>query len=78
MEELFSDNRLGELEDKIDVLLQGYRDMREQKGSSVARVELLENENKTLKDQIARLEEDRQVMLQKVKGILDKIQRIDV
>jgi len=77
MEELFSDNRLEELEEKIDTLLQGYRDIREQKGCSIARIEVLENENKELKVQVARLEEDRQVMLHKVKNILEKIQRID-
>jgi len=77
MEELFSDNRLEELEEKIDILLQGYRDIQEQKGCSMARIEVLENENRELKVQVARLEEDRQVMLHKVKNILEKIQRID-
>ena len=45
MEQLFSDNRLGELEEKIDLLLSTYKGMREEKEGNVRRIESLEAEN---------------------------------
>ena len=49
MEQLFSDNRLGELEEKIDVLLSAYKGMREEKEGMRRRIESLEAENRELK-----------------------------
>ena len=77
MEQLFTDNRLGELEEKIDVLLSAYKDMREQKESTAARIESLEAENRELKEQVARVEGEKDLVMQKVKGILEKIQKIE-
>ncbi len=77
MEQLFSDNRLGELEEKIDVLLSAYKGMQEEKGGSVARIESLEAENRELKELVARVESEKDLVMQKVKGILEKIQKIE-
>jgi regulator of replication initiation timing len=78
MEELFGNNRLGELEEKIDVLVKGYREMREQKGTLTERIQALEAENKELKEQMTKAEGEKDVIMRKVKGILEKIQRIEV
>ena len=77
MEQLFSDNRLGELEEKIDLLLNTYKGMREEKEDNVRRIESLEAENRGLKEQVARVETDKNLVMQKVKGILEKIQKIE-
>jgi len=78
MEDIFSDNKLGELESKIDVLLQSYQEMKSQKGNITGRLESLENENRLLKEQVAKIEDEKNVILHKVKVILDKIQKIEV
>ena len=77
MEQLFSDNRLGELEEKIDVLLSAYKGMREEKEGTVSRIESLEAENRELKEQVAKVESEKDLVMQKVKGILEKIQKIE-
>ncbi len=77
MEQLFTDNRLGELEEKIDVLLSAYKDMREQKESTMRRIESLEAENRELKEAMAGVEGEKDLVMQKVKGILEKIQKIE-
>jgi regulator of replication initiation timing len=77
MEQLFSDNKLGELEEKIDVLLSAYKDMREEKESTVSRIESLEAENRELKELVAKVEGEKDLVMQKVKGILEKIQKIE-
>ncbi len=77
MEQLFSDNRLGELEEKIDLLLNTYKGMREEKEGNVQRIESLEAENRELKELVARVESEKDLVMQKVKGILEKIQKIE-
>jgi len=77
MEQLFSDNRLGELEEKIDVLLSTYKGMREEKEGNARRIESLEAENRELKEQVARVESEKDLVMQKVKSILEKIQKIE-
>ncbi len=77
MEQLFSDNRLGELEEKIDLLLSTYKGMREEKEGNVSRIESLEAENRELKELVARVESEKDLVMQKVKGILEKIQKIE-
>ncbi len=78
MEELFGNNKLGELEEKIDALIQTYTGLREEKGNLIGRIESLEAENRELKEQMTRAQGDRDVVMQKVKGILDKIEKIEV
>ncbi len=77
MEQLFGDNKLGELEEKIDVLLGAYKDMRQEKAGSESRIASLEAENRELKEQVARVETEKGLVMQKVKGILEKIQKIE-
>lgn len=77
MEQLFSDNRLGELEEKIDLLLNTYKGMREEKEGNVRRIESLEAENRELRELMARVESEKDLVVQKVKCILEKIQKIE-
>ncbi len=77
MEELFGENKIGELEEKIDVLLQTYTGLRGEKNGLAARVESLEAENKGLREQVLKAEEEKNLVMQKVKGILEKIQKIE-
>ena len=78
MEELFSDDKLEELEGKIDVLLQSYMAMKGQQGGLADRLNSLETENKQLKERLARAEDEKNVILHKVRNILDKIRGIEV
>ena len=77
MEQLFSDNRLGELEEKIDLLLGTYKGMREEKEGNVRRIESLEAENTELRELVAKVESEKDLVMQKVKSILEKIQKIE-
>ncbi len=78
MEELFSNNKLGELEEKVDALIQTYRGIREEKIGLMERITALEAENRELKEQMSKIHDDRNVVMQKVKGILEKIEQIEV
>ncbi len=78
MEGLFSDNKLGELEAKIDSLVTTFRSMREEKDTLLTKIESLEKENRELKEQMVKVQGDKEVIMHKVKGILEKIQKIEV
>ena len=77
MEDVFGDNKLGELEEKINVLLETYTGIREEKADLAAKVASLEAENRELKERIAKTESEKETVMQKVKGILDKLQRME-
>ncbi|MGD0231160.1 MAG: cell division protein ZapB [Syntrophorhabdales bacterium] len=77
MEELFTDNKLTELEEKIDALLGTYRGVKDEKESLTGRVGSLEAENRALREQLAKVENEKDLVMQKVKGILEKIQKIE-
>lgn len=78
MEEQFGDNKLGELEEKIDTLLGAYRGMREEKNGLAGKIASLEAENRELKERMAKIEGEKDVIMHKVKSILEKMQRIEV
>jgi hypothetical protein len=78
MEELFGDNRLGMLEEKIDYLLKVYQGVKEEKNGLAGKVEALEAQNKELKEQMAKSEKEKVMIMDKVVGILDKIEKIEV
>jgi hypothetical protein len=78
MEELFGDNRLGMLEEKIDYLLKVYMDVKEEKIGLADRLDALETENRELKEHLAQFEKEKGMIMNKVIGILDKIEKIEV
>jgi peptidoglycan hydrolase CwlO-like protein len=78
MEDLFNDNKLGQLEEKIEGLLRLYLELKEERTNLTDKVESLEQENRVLNEQIAKAESEKAIVMQKVKGILDKIEQIEV
>lgn len=78
MDELFQDNKLGQLEEKIDGLIQTYRGVKDDRERLSGRVEILEAENRELKTRMAEMQNEKDLILQKVKGILEKVEQIEV
>ena len=78
LEEVFGDNRLGELEEKIDYLLKIYRAVKGEKEGLSGKIASLEAENRELKALVARAQSKKGTIMGKVKGILDKIEKIEV
>lgn len=78
MDELFQDNKLGQLEEKIDGLIQTYRGIKEDRDRLSGRVEALEAENRELKTRIADMQSQNQNVMQKVKSLLEKVEQIEV
>jgi chromosome segregation ATPase len=77
MEGLFSDNRLGELEEKIDALVANYKGVKAEKEKLVNKIESLEAENRELKQKMTEIQGEKEIVMRKVKTILDKVEKIE-
>jgi chromosome segregation ATPase len=77
MEGLFSDNRLGELEEKIDALVTNYKGIRAEKEKLAGKVESLEAENRELKQKMTEIQSEKEIVMHKVKSILEKVEKIE-
>jgi len=78
MEQLFGDNKLSRLEERIEEILRIYVVLKDERRSLTSRVEALETENRELKEQIGRSESEKETIMEKVKGILDKLEQLEV
>jgi septal ring factor EnvC (AmiA/AmiB activator) len=76
--ELFSENRISELETKIDNLISSYTTMREERQKLLSKLETLENENKELKERAAGTKSEREVIIDKISKILEKVEKVEV
>ena len=77
MEELFSDNKLGELEEKIDALVTNYKGIKAEKEKLATKVGSLEAENRELKQKMTEIQSGKEIVMRKVKSILDKVEKIE-
>lgn len=75
--ELFSDNKIDELEKKIEMLIKNYKAFKEEKEQLSARLQTLENENRELKQKLDETAAERRLVLEKVMGILEKVESVD-
>ena len=76
--ELFSENRIGDLEQKIDNLIKNYKGMKEEHEKLLGRVKTLETENTELKTRMADVKNERELLIEKVTKILEKVEKVEV
>jgi chromosome segregation ATPase len=77
MDSILSDNKLGELEEKIDALVLNYRGAKAEKDKLSGRIEALEKENRELKQKMTDIQAEKEVIMQKVKTIIEKVEKIE-
>jgi septal ring factor EnvC (AmiA/AmiB activator) len=77
MEDLFGDNKLGELEEKIDALVTNYKGIKAEKEKLATKVGSLEAENRELKQKMTEIQSGKEIVMRKVKSILDKMEKIE-
>jgi uncharacterized coiled-coil DUF342 family protein len=76
--ELFSENRISELEEKIDLLIRNYKSMKEERERFSERIQSLETENQTLKQKMTETKGERELIIDKVTRILEKVEQVEV
>ena len=76
--ELFSDKKIVELEAKIDSIISGFMAAKEENKKLAEKIQILENENRGLKERLTESNGEREKIAEKVKKILDKIEKVEV
>jgi regulator of replication initiation timing len=76
--EIFSENKIVDLEEKIDNLIKNYKGMKEEHEKLLGRVKSLETENADLKTKMADVKNERELLIEKVTKILEKVEKAEV
>jgi regulator of replication initiation timing len=76
--ELFGENRLGDLEAKIEKMITGYQTMKLEREGLLNRIKTLEIENKEFKDKMADTKNEKEVIIDKITRILEKIDKTEL
>ncbi|MCX5816056.1 MAG: hypothetical protein NTX75_07400 [Proteobacteria bacterium] len=76
--ELFGENRLGDLEAKIEKMITSYQTMKAEKETLLNRIKVLETENKEFKGKMADTKNEKEVIIDKITRILEKIEKTEL
>jgi hypothetical protein len=76
--DVFNEKKIDELEVKIDQIITGFQAVKEENGKLAEKVSALEKENGTLKAQMSQADQEKGMIVDKVKKILEKIEKIEV
>jgi septal ring factor EnvC (AmiA/AmiB activator) len=76
--ELFGDNRIDELEGKIEKLIDTYKSVKEEREKLATKVQALETENKELKDKVGGSKSEKELITSKISKILEKLEKAEV
>lgn len=76
--ELFDDNRLGDLEAKIEKIIASYQTMKTEREDLLNRIKALETENQEFKDKMADNQNEKEVIIDKITRILEKIDKTEL
>jgi len=73
--ELFPDDRIDELEGKIEKLISTYKSVKEEREKLLTRVQTLESENKDLKEKVGGSKSEKELIASKITKILEKLEK---
>jgi len=76
--ELLGDNRLDDLEAKIEKMITGYQTMKTEREELLIRIKALETENQEFKDKMADTKNEKEVIIDKITRILEKIDKTEL
>jgi len=71
-------NRIEELEEKIDRLIDGYHLMKEENEKLKAEIEIIRNNDKDLEGKMSEIRGERELLIEKVQKILEKVEKVEI
>jgi len=76
--EIINVNRIEELEEKIDKLIENYRLMKEENERLRTQVQSIEHNDKDLQEKITEIRGERELLIDKVQKILEKVEKVEI
>ncbi len=76
--EIINVNRIEELEEKIDKLIDNYRLMKEENERLKLKIQSIENNDKDMQDKIVEIRSERELLIEKVQKILEKVEKVEI
>ena len=76
--EIINVNRIEELEEKIDRLIDSYLLMKDENEKLKAEIETIRNNDTDLEGKISEIRSEREILIEKVQKILEKVEKVEI
>jgi RecB family endonuclease NucS len=76
--DVFSENKIEELEEKIDKLIENYKIIKEENEKLNVKLKSLEGNDKNIQEKIIEIKKEREILIDKVTKILEKVEKVEI
>lgn len=76
--EIISENRIEELEEKIDRIIESYKSTKAENDKLKAQLQSIETNDKDSQKKMAELATERELLIEKVTKILEKVEKVEI
>ena len=76
--EIISENRIEELEEKIDRIIETYKSTKAENEKLKAKLQAIETNDKDSQKKMAELATERELLIEKVTKILEKVEKVEI
>lgn len=76
--EIISENRIEELEEKIDKIINNYKTMKEENEKLKAKLQSIEVNDKDSQKKMTEMANERELLIEKVTKILEKVEKVEI
>jgi hypothetical protein len=76
--EIISENRIEELEEKIDRIIESYKSMKDENEKLRAKIQSIESSDKDSQKKMAEFATERELLIEKVTKILEKVEKVEI
>ena len=76
--EIISENRIEELEEKIDGIIETYKSTKAENEKLKTRLQSIETNDKDSQKKMAELATERELLIEKVTKILEKVEKVEI
>jgi hypothetical protein len=76
--EIISENRIEELEEKIDRIIESYKAIKDENEKLKAKIQSIESSDKDAQKKMAEIATERELLIEKVTKILEKVEKVEI
>ncbi len=76
--DVFSENKIEELEEKIDKLIENYKIIKDENEKLNVKLKSIEGNDKNIQEKMDEIKKEREVLIDKVTKILEKVEKVEI